>query len=57
VAVDAVPPAPFFDERQPVCQSPSAITPSDLIGFSGKLGKAGKRPRFRLNTHQVQLLE
>jgi hypothetical protein len=32
-------------------------TALELIGFSGKLGKSGKRPRFRLNTQQVQLLE
>ena len=33
------------------------VTALELIGFSGKLGKSGKRPRFRLNTHQVQVLE
>jgi hypothetical protein len=32
-------------------------TALELIGFSGKPGKSGKRPRFRLNTQQVQLLE
>jgi hypothetical protein len=32
-------------------------TALELIGFSGQLGKSGKRPRFRLNTQQVQLLE
>ena len=32
----------------------SDATALELIGFSGK---SGKRPRFRLNTHQVQLLE
>jgi hypothetical protein len=29
----------------------------ELIGFVGRIGKSGKRPRFRLNTHQLQLLE
>jgi hypothetical protein len=32
-------------------------TALELIGFAGKIGKSGKRPRFRLNTQQVQLLE
>lgn len=32
-------------------------TALELIGFAGKLGKSGKRPRFRLSTHQVQLQE
>jgi hypothetical protein len=32
-------------------------TALELIGFAGKIGKSGKRPRFRLNTHQVELLE
>jgi hypothetical protein len=29
----------------------------ELIGFAGKIGKSGKRPRFRLGTSQVQVLE
>ena len=29
----------------------------ELIGFSGKIGKSGKRPRFRLSTSQVKTLE
>jgi hypothetical protein len=32
-------------------------TALELVGFAGKTGKSGKRPRFRLNTQQVQLLE
>ena len=32
-------------------------TALELIGFAGKIGKSGKRPRFRVNTQQVQLLE
>jgi hypothetical protein len=28
----------------------------DLIEFPGKLGKSGKRPRFRLNTKQARLV-
>ena len=29
----------------------------ELIGFAGKIGKSGKRPRFRLSTSQVKTLE
>lgn len=29
----------------------------ELIGFAGKAGKSGKRPRFRLNTSQIKTLE
>ena len=29
----------------------------ELIGFPGKIGKSGKRPRFRLSTSQVKTLE
>ena len=29
----------------------------ELIGFVGKIGKSGKRPRFRLSTSQVKTLE
>ena len=28
-----------------------------LIGFDGRIGKSGKRPRFRLSTSQVRILE
>jgi len=28
----------------------------ELIGFAGKLGRDGKRPRFRLSTRQVKTL-
>jgi hypothetical protein len=27
----------------------------DLIGFAGKVGKSGKRPRFRFSPHQKRL--
>ena len=27
----------------------------ELIGYAGKLGPSGKRPRFRLSTHQTHL--
>lgn len=29
----------------------------ELIDFAGKIGKSGKRPRFRLSTSQVKTLE
>lgn len=29
----------------------------ELIDFTGKIGKSGKRPRFRLSTSQVKTLE
>ena len=27
----------------------------ELIGYPGKIGSSGKRPRFRLTTHQTRL--